>query len=178
MITIDKLDKVELHESLDMARKNLNSESSDNVTIYDCLDQDKVGSRLEAGNEWYCGQCKNHVLATKKLELYRLPKILCFHFKRFKQKGYSTDKITKTIDFPLEGLDLSRYYRGTEGAIYDCYAVSNHFGSLSFGHYTAYCKNKETGQWYDFDDSRVSPVSGNRDIVSNAAYVIFYEKRE
>ena len=106
MITIDKLDKVELHESLDMARKSLNSASSDNVTIYDCLDQDKVGTRLEAGSEWYCSQCKNHVLATKKLELYRLPKILVFHFKRFN----STDKITKKIDFPLEGLDLSRYY--------------------------------------------------------------------
>ena len=116
---------LELHKSLDMARKSLNTASSDNMTIYDCLDQDKAGTRLEEGNEWYCSQCKNRVLATKKLELYRLPKILVFHFKRFN----STDKITKTIDFPLEGLDLSRYYRGTEGAIYDCYAVSNHFGS-------------------------------------------------
>jgi ubiquitin C-terminal hydrolase len=83
---------------------------------------------------------------------------MAFHFKRFKQKGYLTDKNDKLIDFPLTGLDLSEYYRGvgTDHAIYDCYAVSNHFGSLSFGHYTAFGKNKATGQWYDFDDSRVS----------------------
>ena len=39
---------------------------------------------------------------------------------------------------------------------YDAYAVSNHYGSVGFGHYTAYGKNQETGKWYYFDDSRVT----------------------
>jgi len=30
---------------------------------------------------------------------------------------------------------------GPGGAIYDLYAVSNHYGSLNGGHYTAMCKN-------------------------------------
>ena len=40
--------------------------------------------------------------------------------------------------------------------IYDCYAVSNHFGNMGFGHYTAFAKNPLTDKWYEFDDSRVS----------------------
>jgi ubiquitin carboxyl-terminal hydrolase 4/11/15 len=90
-----------------------------------------------------------------------------------------TEKNDKLVDFPLAGLDLSEFYRGTgdEAAIYDCYAVSNHYGSLSFGHYTAYGKNRRTGQWYHFDDSRVEPLRNVDEVVSKASYVIFYEKR-
>jgi len=42
---------------------------------------------------------------------------------------------------------------------YDLMAVTNHYGSLSFGHYTAYAKNVETGIWYDYNDSSVTRVS-------------------
>jgi len=40
--------------------------------------------------------------------------------------------------------------------LYDLYAVSNHFGSMGFGHYTAYVKNNN--QWYEMDDSSVSRI--------------------
>jgi ubiquitin carboxyl-terminal hydrolase 4/11/15 len=43
--------------------------------------------------------------------------------------------------------------------IYDLYAVSNHFGSLNGGHYTAYGYNSIANRWYEFNDSSVSSVS-------------------
>ena len=42
--------------------------------------------------------------------------------------------------------------------IYDCFGISNHFGSVGFGHYTAFAKNPLTGNWYDFDDSHVGQI--------------------
>lgn len=30
-------------------------------------------TKLEQGNEWYCSNCKTHVLAEKTLELYKTP---------------------------------------------------------------------------------------------------------
>lgn len=59
--------------------------------------------------------------------------------------------------------------------IYQLYAISNHYGGLGGGHYTAYGKNN--GQWYEFDDSR---VNGNvkKDIVSSSAYILFYERKD
>ena len=42
--------------------------------------------------------------------------------------------------------------------IYDLYGVVNHSGSLSGGHYYAYCKNKHTGKWYEHNDSSVSEM--------------------
>lgn len=60
---------------------------------------------------------------------------------------------------------------------YDLYAVSNHYGSMNFGHYTAYVRNPFDKCWYDCDDSRVSEVSPAH-VVSEAAYVLFYRRRK
>lgn len=43
-------------------------------------------------------------------------------------------------------------------------AVDNHYGGMGGGHYTATCKNMQDGKWYKFDDSHVSPASGESDI--------------
>ena len=64
------------------------------------------------------------------------------------------------VDFPINGLDVKDYVKmdcKAEGVntVYDLYAVTNHFGSLNGGHYTAYGKNPD-GNWYDFNDSQVS----------------------
>ena len=61
--------------------------------------------------------------------------------------------------------------------IYDCYAVTNHFGSLNGGHYTAYGQNAVDGNWYNFNDGSVSSASPGQ-VVSEAAYLLFYRRRE
>ena len=43
--------------------------------------------------------------------------------------------------------------------IYDCFGVSNHFGSSGFGHYTAFAKHPISGEWYNYDDANVTKVS-------------------
>ena len=60
--------------------------------------------------------------------------------------------------------------------IYDLYAVSNHFGGLDGGHYTAYCKNPVNQKWYNFDDSDVSSLRSS-ETNTKAAYVLFYKLR-
>ena len=64
---------------------------------------------------------------------------------------------------------------GEKDLVYDCYAVINHYGSMHFGHYTAYVK-KDDG-WYCADDSSFDRVDANK-VVSEAAYVLFYRLRD
>lgn len=40
--------------------------------------------------------------------------------------------------------------------LYDLYGVSNHFGGLGGGHYTASVKNPINDSWYYMNDSSVS----------------------
>lgn len=42
---------------------------------------------------------------------------------------------------------------------------------------TAYAKNEKLDQWYNFDDSHVSPVRDVETIKSSSAYLLFYRRR-
>ena len=75
--------------------------------------------------------------------------------------GGGGQKIGDHVDFPLDGLDLSKYTKCEQtgvNMISDCYAVANHFGNMGFGHYTAFARSPNDDQWYEFDDSRVSQL--------------------
>ena len=60
--------------------------------------------------------------------------------------------------------------------MYDLYAVSNHFGGMGGGHYTACCKLNEDEQWFYYDDSSTYPIGVDK-VVTEAAYVLFYRRR-
>ena len=60
--------------------------------------------------------------------------------------------------------------------IYDLYAVCNHLGSMSRGHYTSYCKNPADGNWYMFDDSHVQPITEEQ-LITQGAYMLFYVRQ-
>ena len=51
----------------------------------------------------------------------------------------------------------------------------NHYGSLNGGHYTSRAKND--GKWYSFNDASVSQVM-EKDVVEQAAYLLFYKLKE
>ena len=61
-------------------------------------------------------------------------------------------------------------------AVYDLYAVSNHFGGLGGGHYNAFAKQPGTETWYCFDDSSVREVTEEQ-VCKASAYVLFYRRR-
>jgi len=65
---------------------------------------------LQKGNEWYCGRCRKHVIAAKKMEVFAFPKILILHLKRFKENSALTgEKLNTLVSYPLDGLDLTKY---------------------------------------------------------------------
>lgn len=156
--------------------------AEDTITLYDCIKKHCQLEQLEESEMWYCSSCKEHVQAWKQEHLYRTPPILIIHLKRFHYSAmtHRRDKIDAFVDFPLKGLDLRNEvmtWEQGEEPIYDCYAVSNHFGGLGGGHYTAYALNDEN-EWCNFDDSRVTANVDESEVVSKAAYVLYYRRRD
>ena len=86
-------------------------------------------------------------------------------------------KSSNFITFPLDNMDMKDYVCGPDKnhSIYDCFAVSQHYGSLGGGHYTAICKNIDN-KWYSYNDSSCSETS-KKQAISDAAYVIFYRRK-
>ena len=123
------------------------------------------------------------------MDIYKTSNFLIIHLKRFKSSkvtsygsyfgfGSSTKKINTLISFPLQNLDLSTYILDKKcNAIYDLYAVSNHYGSLEGGHYTAFARNEFDDKWYEFDDAHVRKLA-EKDVVTSAAYMLFYKRKE
>nr|XP_032522137.1 ubiquitin carboxyl-terminal hydrolase 8 isoform X1 [Danaus plexippus plexippus] len=145
-------------------------------TLADCL---KLYLNGETIPGWNCPNCKEKRDAVKKLDISRLPPVLVIHFKRFyvDPKEYMCNAYRKKqtyIDFPLEDLDMRQFSLHCPGnPIYNLYAVSNHYGTMEGGHYTAYCKSSVYGKWYKFDDHLVSEMSSG-EVRSSAAYILFY----
>ncbi|KAL6986520.1 ubiquitinyl hydrolase 1 [Sarracenia purpurea var. burkii] len=149
------------------------------VSLFSCLDAFLKEEPLGPDDMWYCPCCKEHKQATKKLDLWRLPYILVFHLKRFSYSRYLKNKLDTFVNFPIHNLDLKKYVKFKDvlgqSHVYELYAISNHYGGLGGGHYSAYAKLIDENRWYHFDDAHVSPVS-EADVKTSAAYVLFYQR--
>ncbi|KAH0926393.1 hypothetical protein HID58_018649 [Brassica napus] len=153
------------------------SSVAEKVSLFSCLEAFLAEEPLGPDDMWCCPACKEHRQANKKLNLWKLPEILVFHLKRFAYTRFLKSKIDTFVDFPIHDLDLSKYVKNKEGEsyLYELYAISNHYGGMGGGHYTAYAKLMDENKWYEFDDSRVSPIDEPK-IKSPAAYVLFYRR--
>lgn len=64
------------------------------------------------------------------MDIAKLPEVLCIHLKRFRFDAYFSSKISRRIQFPLTGLDMSGYLKQEDemGHTYQLSAVITHFG--------------------------------------------------
>lgn len=152
------------------------------LQLKDCITQFTNVERLGAEDPWYCPKCKKHQQATKKFDIWSLPKVLIIHLKRFSFSRSWRDKIDTMVEFPVEGLDMTNYVlnpkqKEQKRLTYNLIGVANHFGGLGGGHYTAYAKNFIQNAWYSFDDALVTPTSSSN-VVTRSAYVLFYQLEE
>ena len=141
--------------------------------IYDCLDNFSKKDVLDEKNKWKCDKCEQLTQASKKIIIWKAPKILIISFKRFDHLNNKTDAF---VDYPIKGLNISKYVSNATNAVYDLYAISIHMGSANFGHYLAYCQNAN-GNWYEYSDQNVSPIA-EANLVTKGAYMLLYRRRD
>ncbi|XP_010293059.1 PREDICTED: ubiquitin carboxyl-terminal hydrolase 8 isoform X2 [Phaethon lepturus] len=153
--------------------------STSKCTLQECLRLFSKEEKLTDNNRFYCSHCKTRRDSLKKIEIWKLPPVLLVHLKRFSYDGRWKQKLQTSVDFPLETLDLSQYVIGPKNTLkrYNLFSVSNHYGGLDGGHYTAYCKNASKQRWFKFDDHEVSEISASS-VKSSAAYILFYTSYE
>ena len=124
-----------------------------------------------------CQKCgKKDIERSKKIKLTILPEVIIFSLQRF--NPISGVKINKIISFE-ETIDLkpfcdTDFFNGEINTKYKLFGISNHSGTINFGHYVSYTKVGEN--WYEFNDSFVKQI--NLKFMSRAAYFFFYEKTD
>ena len=164
----------DIDEDDSVYKKDLKKE----IHLDDCIKLFTEKEILSKDDPWYCPGCKDFRQASKQLELWKIPECLVIHLKRFSYNAYWRDKLDSFINYPLE-LDMTEYTLSqNQGCLrYELFGVSNHFGGLGGGHYTAYAKHKDNSKWYNFDDSSVTSYTQNDSVVTKAGYLLFYIKK-
>ena len=127
------------------------------ISLEDCLTKFFGTEKLQ--DQLYCSGCQDHMYFQKNLMNFRPPPVLVIQLKRFKSVDGVMRKLQTYVDFPLENLDLSPFIQDFEfiskldlPSIYDLHGIINHYGSLTFGHYTSFVRNPFDKQWYKYDD--------------------------
>ena len=59
------------------------------VTLASCFNGFQMLDTLTGDNQYYCKSCKTHTDSTKKLEIFKIPKLMIIQMKRFASKGSS-----------------------------------------------------------------------------------------
>ncbi|XP_018050969.1 PREDICTED: ubiquitin carboxyl-terminal hydrolase 8-like [Atta colombica] len=155
---------------------------SNRCTLNDCMEKFVTGQKVSG---WKCPKCQTPRDATKKFDFVKLAPIVVIHLNRFAESGGWLEKRNTAVDFPLTGFNLKPYLvlENTKAIMsnnirnynYTLYAISNHYGTMDGGHYTAFCKNSTQNKWYKYDDQTVTEVSPNQVKSQNtSAYLLFY----
>lgn len=174
-IDLSQLGCVSVHETCLTVRAKLKK----TISLDDCMQLFSTEERLSEDDLWYCPHCQKHRIATKKMDIWKLPEILVVHLKRFKFSASRREKLNVNVSFKskwdLKPFVLVNSENDGNSTAYKMYAGSYHIGSLSGGHYIAYAKNRVDNNWYCFNDNQCTKVSES-DIHSDSAYVLFYRR--
>ena len=148
------------------------------IDVSDLLNNFVVPEQMEKCG-YRCSKCKAVDKAEKQMTIFRFPKILVIHLKRFSRR----EKISTSIGIP--GTLNMREYK-TPGSnhsslkqadSYKLYGISHHSGSLNGGHYVGEVMNVDDRKWYNCNDSHVSQSRSGADKSSSSAYVLFYVRQ-
>jgi hypothetical protein len=149
------------------------------LDIDQCLKLFAMPDELDSDNMWRCPKCCEFVCARKKMDIWSVPNCLIIHLKRFTAQT----KVDVEVRYP-DQLDLKDYVVGPQRdnerpLKYRLYGVSEHFGGLRGGHYTAHVKvvprGQQNGNWFKFDDSYCAQAD-EKAAHNAAAYLLFYQR--
>ncbi|XP_061107142.1 ubiquitin carboxyl-terminal hydrolase 47 isoform X2 [Conger conger] len=129
-------------------------------------------SVLDGDNQMYCDICEEKTDAEAMSQIEEYPQVLMLHLKRF-EFDYTWMRYTKNssiVEIPLS-LNVEKHR-------YDLYAIADHVGSYTGGHYFAHIRSYETQSWYTFNDARVEEdqLTPQDVIRSRNAYLLMYMK--
>ncbi|XP_033725421.1 ubiquitin carboxyl-terminal hydrolase 8-like [Pecten maximus] len=148
--------------------------SGSRCSLQECLQEFVKAEKMTGSSRWKCPNCRVERDTEKKIDIWKLPPLLIIALNRFVWEGMWRQKINSYVDFPVNDLSLDKFVRGPgNNPHYQLYGVSNHYGTMDGGHYTAYCKNAVSKKWNKFDDHEVFEMSSS-EVKTPAGFVLFY----
>ncbi|GAV01668.1 hypothetical protein RvY_12345-2 [Ramazzottius varieornatus] len=93
----------------DTSVRRAHTEHTEPISLESCLKAFTHEEELGPDALYQCGKCQKQQLASKRIQLWKLPPALVVHFKRFQKVRDYWVKSPKIVTFPLSNMDLSSY---------------------------------------------------------------------
>ena len=154
--------------------------------IYECLNHMVKEEQLDSENKMNCEMCGLKNQGHTKSLLWKSPKLLVLHIKRFlvNSFGVPTQKLNNDVIYPIKNLDLFNYFDSASPyktqSKYDLIGVNIHQsfgpnGNINYGHYTSIVKNIMNNNWYLYNDSNPLKMAYTKENLQNPnTYLLFY----
>ena len=152
---------------------NLSDYHLKEFNIYRGFKDNQREVELKGDNQFYCKICRKMCNGNQTCKIIQPPNKLLIFLEYGKNKKYQPKK----IDFG-EIINITEFVNFNFGCpiTYRIIGVCTHLGiSESFGHYIAYCMHRESGQWYNFNDSSCTKC-GWSEIHGSKPYLLIYER--
>ncbi|XP_068584377.1 uncharacterized protein [Cebidichthys violaceus] len=151
---------------------SLNDSHDSSYSVESSFERIFQSKSFKGGNMVYCNDCEEKTEAETGCEMEVFPQILILLLKRF------DDDNTGTYFKSHRCVDVSRELQRNNKK-YELYAMVNHIGSLTGGHYTATILSNEDRTWYKFNDADVykveeQPFAETNSYNSTTVYLLMY----
>uniref|UniRef100_A0A8C4R9Q7 Ubiquitin carboxyl-terminal hydrolase 32 n=1 Tax=Eptatretus burgeri TaxID=7764 RepID=A0A8C4R9Q7_EPTBU len=101
------------HLSVEVSQRS----QSEPINLHSCLRAFTTEEHLGEDELYYCSKCRTHRLASKKLDIWRLPPILIIHLKRFQFVNGRWIKSHKIVKFPQQCFEPTAFLTNKESGV-------------------------------------------------------------
>ncbi|XP_069956470.1 ubiquitin carboxyl-terminal hydrolase 8 isoform X3 [Cherax quadricarinatus] len=128
--------------------------------------------------DWDCQHCRQLHKCVHYTSISKLPFVLSLHFSRYGNSSHRNNHKGRVL-FPPDNLSLGKDVAQVDyPSVYQLISVCNHHGTMTSGHYTAFCRRKKGSggsQWWMMDDLDAHPATVQDAIAERDAHIVFYE---
>jgi len=126
--------------------------------------------------ETKCEKCNKIEKHKKEMKISRPPQILIISLQRINEVAQKKNECLVVFPDVLNLFDfIDHDLKSSNDNFYQLFAIINHQGNMSGGHYYTYIKPLKSQNWYEFNDSIVRQIKVDKNIFP-FAYALFYIK--
>ena len=126
--------------------------------------------------ETKCEKCNKIEKHKKEMKISRPPQILIISLQRINEVAQKKNECLVVFPDVLNLFDfIDHDLKSSNDNFYQLFAIINHQGNMSGGHYYTFIKPLKSQNWYEFNDSIVRQIKIDKNIFP-FAYALFYIK--
>ena len=144
-------------------------------SLLSSLDMFLKPEELTDNNKWFCNVCNSRQDSVRECKFVNCGTVLIIQLNRYINEGQKVYKDNRHVNCPSEVLNIPLHIDEhlSVSRNFQLKATINHSGTINAGHYWAYIKEQNSGQWLKCNDTSIAKVKF-KELSNNSSYIFIY----